>query len=167
MELTPKQENIILGTLDYGCSKYPKHFRYLPAKFECFGTESSFLKKSKEYIFKDNALLRPIESVLGNTKTTKPRAKKIKWGEFYVLYAIGTTLYKIGHSTNFLRRYRDLCAASPLPLAVIKYCRCDNPNLLEEYLHEIFKDKYFKNEWFSLDHDDVCFIENELSKYFE
>jgi hypothetical protein len=76
-------------------------------------------------------------------------------------------LFKIGHSKLFKRRFRDINANSPLPLVVVKYGKCDNPDLLEDYLHDIFKNKYFKNNWYSLDKNDFILIEDIFSRFFK
>jgi len=148
--------------------KYPASFRYLPCDFNDGSSDNKVISEVGCHIYEEPfVILRPSDSALGlNAKCTKI-STSIKFGEIYVIWAIGTTLYKIGVSKNFNRRYRDLTAASPLPLRVMHYARCDHPHLLEDHFHTKFAHRLFKNEWYSLDADDVEFMARVFDRYFE
>ncbi len=147
--------------------KYPKRFTYLPHDFEKHNSHNKTLKTIGINNFKliDNVFVVPKE-YLGLNKPNPTIQKTIEFGEIYILNAIGTSLYKIGHSGNFKRRYRDIVNASPIPIRVVKYAKCDNPNMLENYIHDNLKGKYFKNEWFSLDKKDLDKIDSIFNRYF-
>lgn len=145
--------------------KYPVSHTYLPANFAQKPTDNDNLLKIDGEIFAD--MLRPNSLACGINKRSSRPSTVIGYGEIYVLWAVGTTLFKIGVSSDFNRRYRDLTSSSPLPLQVMKYAHCDNPHLLERHLHNMFADKLFKNEWFSLDQNDWDQIQAVFDKYFE
>lgn len=147
--------------------KYPKEYRYLPMGIYDVPTHNSQLLSSDELEFHINRnTLQPSTKSLGINKNDRKLNKTINWGSFYVLHAVGTNLFKIGVSSNFKRRYRDICCASPLPVTIIERALCDNPNLLEDHFHRLFKEKHFKNEWFALNEEDLSIINNQLSKYY-
>ena len=147
--------------------KYPRNFRLLPIGFGVEQTDTTELKKNGFDLFETSEILKPKKSLLGKKRRKTIKLKEVKWGEVYILNAIGTSLFKIGHSINFKRRFRDISASSPLPLRVVKYGMCDNPNLLEDYIQNIYEEKYFKNDWFSLSEKDVEDIEIIFNEYFE
>jgi hypothetical protein len=148
--------------------KYPASFTWLPAEYEQAPSDNACICAMGEEIYGGEFIkLSPSASALGVNKKSLKISTTIAFGEFYVLWAVGTSLYKIGISTNFLRRFKDLSAASPLPLKTVRYAKCDSPHLLESHLHEMFKHRLFKNEWFSLDQEHIDAMESVLSRYFE
>ena len=151
-------------------SRYPANNRFLPATFSYDGKgqdNGKLLKLGAEIYEEPFHVLKPATKALGVNKRSRRVSTQFSFGEFYVIWAIGTSLYKIGVSNNFERRFKDLAANSPLPLRVVKYARCDNPHLIEERLHALLRDRLFKNEWFSLDGEHLATIEAFLSPYFE
>lgn len=78
-------------------------------------------------------------------------AKK-KWGAGYVymMHAVGTTFYKIGHATNVEKRWYGIDAACPLPVTIIHKTYFDNRIEAEAYWHRIFRSLRVKGEWFNL-----------------
>lgn len=148
--------------------KYPARNTFLPVGFGDAPSDNKTVLSFSDRIYADPfAVLTPAASVLGANKKSTKISTTIAFGDFYVVWAIGTTLYKIGVSKNFERRFKDLAANSPLPLTVIRYARCDHPHLLENHLHDRFKAKLFKNEWFSLDDADISHIATLFDRYFE
>lgn len=148
--------------------KYPASYTYLPADFGDARSDNGTVLDFGERIYKDPfQVLEPAACALGVNKKSTKISTRISFGEIYVIWAIGTTLYKIGVSTDFKRRFKDLSASSPLPLTPVKYARCDNPHLLESRLHAMFAAKVFKNEWFSLDENDLARIAAMFDRYFD
>lgn len=148
--------------------KYPASFTYLPHDFCEKRTDNLDLLEMGRGLYREPfQVLEPSPAALGiNSKSTK-LSTTIGFGEIYVIWATGTTLYKIGVSTDYRRRFKDLSASSPLPLATVKYAKCDNPHLLESHLHAMFAGQLFKNEWYSLGADDLATIEQVFDRYFE
>lgn len=148
--------------------KYPASFTCLPSDFSSKRTDNTILLDVGAEIFKTPfSALEPDARALGLNKKSIKLSTVIGFGEIYILWAVGTTLYKIGVSTDFRRRFKDLSSASPLPLIPVKYARCDNPHLLESKLHELFAAKLFKNEWFSLGEGDLTVVAEVFDRYFE
>lgn len=148
--------------------KYPASFTYLPHDFCEKRTDNRELLELGTGLYREPfQVLEPSPMALGiNTKSTK-LSTTIDFGEIYVIWAIGTTLYKIGVSTDYRRRFKDLSAASPLPLTTVKYAKCDHPHFLESHLHERFAGQLFKNEWYSLGADDLKAVSDVFDRYFE
>jgi hypothetical protein len=136
--------------------KYPASFQVLPVNFFSRTDNNFLIDQQFDFVESKDGLLHVSKSFLGKVRSSLKKPDfPLAFGEIYILHAIGTSLYKVGVSGNFARRYKDLCAASPLPLRIIKYARCDNPNMLEAAIQNKFTEKLFKNEWFQLSIDDV------------
>lgn len=75
-----------------------------------------------------------------------------KWGPGYVymMHAVGTTFYKIGHATNVERRWYGIDSACPLPVVIIHKTYVDMQTEAEAYWHRIFRSLRVKGEWFNL-----------------
>jgi len=95
--------------------------------------------------------------LLGVNKKSSKVSTKIAFGTIYIINAKGSDLYKIGVSTCFDRRFKDLNAASPLPLCICLHLECHNPHIIESFIHDSLKSVYFKNEWFQLDESQYQF----------
>ena len=148
--------------------KYPARFTFLPYDFCDKPSDNKALLSVGDAIYLEPfQVLEPSPKSLGINTTSRKVHTKIEFGDFYVIWAIGTTLHKIGVSSDIRKRFRDLSSASPLPLMVVRYGRCDNPNLIESHFHKMFAAKLFKNEWYSLSEGDLEKIDNVLDKYFE
>lgn len=147
--------------------KYPAHFTFLPHDFCAKETDNERLLRRGPHLYPTGPLLRPSGEVTGVNRKSLKISTTIEFGEIYVIWAVGTTLYKIGVSTDFRRRFRDISAYSPLPVTVVKYARCDHPHLLESHLHDMFSHRLFKNEWFSLEGDDLAEVDAVFDRYFE
>lgn len=148
--------------------KFPASFRYLPSCFGDASTDNGTVLKAGSQIYREPfSRLEPAPVVLGVNKRSTKINTQLAFGDLYVVWAVGTSLYKIGVSGNFARRFKDLAASSPLPLLTVKYARCDNPHLLESRLHDLFASRLFKNEWFSLEEADLDTIESIVSVYYE
>ena len=80
-----------------------------------------------------------------------------------VVYIIEDTQghYKIGATTNVIKRLRVLRVANPRPLYLTYY---SDPvpfyKTLEKFVHEKFKSKRMNGEWFSLTDTDLVWFAN-------
>jgi len=148
--------------------KYPARHTYLPSNFGSRPSDNSKVLIAGPNIYDETfSKLTPSSVALGVNKKSVKTNTIIAFGEIYIVWAVGTSLHKIGVSTDFNRRFRDLSSYSPLPLEVVKYGRCDNPHLLESHLHKKFAHLLFKNEWFSLSDDELSEIDEVFDRYFE
>lgn len=75
-----------------------------------------------------------------------------KWGPGYVymMRAVGTNFYKIGHATNVEKRWYGIDAACPLPVIIIHKIHVDIQTEGETYWHRLFRKRRVKGEWFDL-----------------
>lgn len=78
----------------------------------------------------------------------------------YIFHMEGTDFYKIGYSNNIEKRLQTLQVSSPFNLSVIWQLKIWFPQEAERYLHQLFKEKKVKNEWFMLSQDDLDVIKN-------
>lgn len=80
-----------------------------------------------------------------------------KWGPGYVylMHAVGTTFYKIGHATNVEKRWYGIDQACPLPIVIVHKILVDVQTEGEAYWHRLFKKRRTKGEWFNLDNEHV------------
>lgn len=160
--MTEKEEREILIT-----GKFPKRYQYLPVNF--WGkTDNEAVRVFGDPMNVQDGVLIAKQNVLGlpTEKKTPKIENKIDFGCLYILHADGTALYKIGISKNFTRRFRDICAESPLPIRVVKFAKMDNPHLVESYLHNNFSNKRFKNDWFQLSDNELLEAINFIDKFY-
>ena len=141
----------------------------MPSSFEAVKTDNRTLRMATDSgnIFCAECLLEPKPELLGITDAFKHEVKAIRNGCFYVIHAMGTNLFKIGITSSIVRRFRDLSAASPLPLQIAFYGECHEPRDVEVYFHNIFKKQHFKNEWFALSSGDLSMIVDFMARHYE
>jgi len=77
--------------------------------------------------------------------------------ETYLMVDKGSGFYKIGKTTDVLRRYNQLKNMCP-KIEFIGSCNLD----IEKKLHDKFKTKRKMGEWFKLSEIDVQYIQNEF-----
>ena len=77
----------------------------------------------------------------------------------YIINVAGTTLCKIGFSTNVEQRFRYFTRIIPYDLALLSFFPAPDPLSLERKLHERFRDQQVRSEWFELDADDIAAAE--------
>lgn len=77
-------------------------------------------------------------------------------GIVYFVNAENTTMFKIGFTKQLIdKRLSNLQTGCPLNLLVYKTVECGDPIKLEHYLHDIFKDKKIRGEWFNVTFKEV------------
>ena len=87
-------------------------------------------------------------------------AKEVKSDTYiYVMYDENTKQYKIGRSKH--PEYRERTLQSEKPSIVMQFYY-SGVNADEKYLHEKFKNKRTRGEWFKLNFSDL----NEIERYF-
>ncbi len=73
----------------------------------------------------------------------------------YIVNMKGTTYYKIGNSENVENRIKQLQTSNPMDIILIISYKCKRSELLEKTLHEIYKDKKIRGEWFIFNEDEL------------
>ncbi len=68
-----------------------------------------------------------------------------------------TKYYKIGKSDSPLKREKTLQSEKPTIQLIYYFESYDND---EKILHQKFKDKRIRGEWFNLDENDIEYIKN-------
>jgi len=82
---------------------------------------------------------------------------KIEHGHVYLLH-FGGEEYKIGCSNNVERRFREIKTQMPYEGKIIHAIETGDPEGIEAYWHQYFKDKRLKGEWFKLSASDVKYF---------
>jgi hypothetical protein len=78
----------------------------------------------------------------------------------YLIWAEGTSYYKIGKSTDIKKRLNALQTSCPHPIKLIHTIRCINSSMteVEAALHLRYYTSRLRGEWFELDQDAVNYI---------
>ncbi len=71
--------------------------------------------------------------------------------------------YKIGKSKDVKNRLNQLQTSHSTKLELIESYATNYPDIDEKHLHEIFKPKYIRGEWYQLDSHDL----KKIEKYFD
>lgn len=88
--------------------------------------------------------------------------KRFPNSSIYILNIEGSNYYKIGVSQNVKRRVSDISSAMPFKVVVLYNQKEDKAYDKEEYLHQLFAERYVKSEWFNLTDDDVYLLMSNL-----
>ena len=149
-----------IGEEEFDHYRYPAKFTNQPTSHEGMLTNNeNLIKNNIHELFSGRIEFNPKAmgiNGLARSTITKARAS---FGEVYVINAIGTNVYKIGCTTNFKKRFTGITAASPLPIEIYKYGKCENPYVIEAIMHRRLKEFHFKNEWFILGEDELKIVE--------
>jgi hypothetical protein len=112
-------------------------------------------KKTKEGCYN---LLPNTKHIGGKNCLRDLAAKKVKEGYVYFININNTNTYKIGVSTSPKKRLANIASVLPYELNVLALNKVKSPYIVEQSLIDKFKRKLIKNEWFSLNHDEVKYI---------
>lgn len=80
------------------------------------------------------------------------------WVGFVYLITDDQTGYKIGRSSDVVRRIRRLATATPFDLRIIHVIATDQMEVLENALHVHFASQLIQREWFTLTEQDIWSI---------
>lgn len=125
-----------------------------------FGSYPAARARALEY-----SLKRPefadVAVVLAKAKTPRPSADTVSekargLGFVYLLKHGSRPEYKIGKTSNPLRREGEIRLQLPERLAPIHYIETDDPAGVEAYWHNRFASRRKEGEWFSLSRSDVA-----------
>ena len=83
----------------------------------------------------------------------------------YVFKLKGYDYYKIGITINVKKRLKDIDRINPFGVEYIKSYETLYDKGVEGNLHNHFKDKWIKGEWFELTEDDVNSIDELVILY--
>lgn len=84
-------------------------------------------------------------------------------GDGYI-YIIGSEFgFKIGLATNYISRFSSIQTASPVDLELKRAFLVHNMEIVEKNLHQLFKKKHLRGEWFDLNDNDLNTIEKYLT----
>lgn len=100
-----------------------------------------------------------------NKNASITNRKRFPNSELYILKIEGQDLYKIGVSQNISRRLKDISNAMPYVVSLLYLFKINNAYDLENYLHNLFITKHLKNEWFSLNNNDLNECLKEVYKW--
>jgi len=109
----------------------------------------SRLEKHNEREFKK----KQIRERLLNDNYSKSLIKTSKIRKTYIMFDENTGYYKIGYSIDPMKRERTLQAEKPT-ISLLYVCNM----FVEKQLHDIFKEKRVRGEWFDLSDSSLSFV---------
>lgn len=83
----------------------------------------------------------------------------------YIIKVRNSDLYKIGVTTNIVRRKKQFETANPFEFYLHEFFPTEDCRKLEREVHKRYKEKRYKNEWFKLTEEDVLTISNFAREY--
>ena len=86
--------------------------------------------------------------------------RKDNSGFIYLVHCEG--FYKIGIATNLRKRVSNIQTSNPFKVTLVAYTKTENVFADELELHELFKDKRVRGEWFKLNDDDLFYLREIL-----
>lgn len=95
----------------------------------------------------------PLLASIGETDNSLPRSATI--GFVYMIKHGARPEYKIGKTSNPVRREGELRLQLPEAVKPVHYIATDDPAGIEAYWHARFAEKRKEGEWFALNSDDV------------
>ncbi len=123
-----------------------------------FGDKKDLIKEVQEY-----CQARPEYSdvllVLPKLETEEPEAAQgpAKNDSFVYLLKFGQH-YKIGSTKNLVRRFREIKTQMPDDGEIIHQIQTGDPDGIESYWHNYFREKRLKGEWFALSKEDISYF---------
>jgi hypothetical protein len=134
-------------------SSYPGHTTFQ----NVLGNKNEQLAALLEYAKSQNASDDIVKLIVEGLKSTPIKsAEKKPDGKIGYIYLIQFGIfYKIGHSNDFDRRLREIKTKLPEEGVLVHVIETDDPEGIEAYWHNRFKEKRARGEWFKLQNDDV------------
>jgi hypothetical protein len=102
--------------------------------------------------------LRSKEELWPTTHEQPATVESTSQGYVYLLYGAG--YYKIGQTRNIGSRSRSFETQFPFEVSLAHVIETNKPLALERQLHEKFKDKRVRGEWFELLPEDVQYVKS-------
>lgn len=121
----------------------------IDAYFEWLTFEDLYNKNCNDYV---NELQKDYFK-----KWDKKEIKKQKW---YIYLIQAWNYYKIWKTININKRIKTYITENPNKIELLYYKIFDDILEIEKNLHDKFKNKHHKWEWFILDENDILFIKN-------
>lgn len=133
-----------------------------PKVFDRFGSKNERLGRVLEYCRsqpKHHDVMKIIEVVYippteATTHDLSPTSDDTRYGFVYLVKGHPGE-YKIGHTNLVDRRVSELGATSPVEQQLVHEIKTDDPNRVEAYWHDRFREKRMRGEWFKLTATDV------------
>lgn len=132
---------------------FPSH-----SAFSQLGNKQKRVEKIYSYCksktgFED--VIEHCKSVSQNRKRALDHDSKSKIGYVYLIQHGARNEYKIGRTSNPIRREGEIRLELPEKVKPIHYIETDDPAGVENYWHRRFKNKRKEGEWFSLNPNDI------------
>jgi Meiotically up-regulated gene 113 len=146
-----KGEILLRATQD---KKFPSHTTFINR----LGTKARQIERLVEYCsgkpdYSDVLALLPIAAEGVVEATSEPQSAAEAIGFVYLLKA--AKYFKVGRSSSFERRLRELAIQLPERATTVHVIRTDDPVGIELYWHRRFESKRRNGEWFELNAQDV------------
>jgi len=131
--------------------------------FARFGTKQQLIAKAIEFC-RSRGGLDDVEQIcqaqVAAPTTDREEAYESVNDEFGFVYLLhfGGDEYKIGCSNNVERRFREIKTQMPYDGKIIHAIKTGDPEGIEAYWHQYFKDKRLKGEWFKLSASDIKYF---------
>lgn len=107
------------------------------------------------------------QSKLMTQNARKSNSKSRPDGYVYIVKLNGFDIYKIGVSANPERRIKDIDSSNPFGIEIICLLYFKNAYEMEECIHDSFRDKALRKEWFKFDKISLSILINQLTKLSE
>jgi len=82
----------------------------------------------------------------------------------YLIWAVGSDMFKIGIAKDPSFRLKNLQIGSPLKLAISRVCFCCDPAGMEIRLHSRFKKYHSHGEWFEVESATAITLFDQVTK---
>lgn len=121
------------------------------------GSKENLLTALLEFAKSEPAPEDIIQLIISSIKAapSKPQEKKLNTTIGYIYIIRSGEFFKIGRSNDFDRRLREIKTKLPEECELIHVIETDDPEGIEVYWHNRFKNHRAKGEWFKLSNDDV------------
>lgn len=127
-------------------------------------TEFTYNNASEESIYEYNEQVLESRRVRLGSFGEKSGPIKKQYNSGYV-YLIKRGIYhKIGMTSNIKKRFQQISSQSPYESELVCYIETTVVADLELRMHNYYREKRIRGEWFLLSHDDVEYIKNEFDK---